>query len=106
MGASPPNPGSRLLTLAAPPATADAQPFVPTTKRASLRPRVREVEALVSALAATGAEITLVDRVRGHVYAGTNVLGRAPDPAPRPRRAPPPPTIAAEPAPTAKSEGP
>jgi hypothetical protein len=53
-----------------------------------------KIEALVGALAAMGADVTLVDRSRGHVYTGANVLARtardAAQPAPRPPQPKPP----------------
>jgi hypothetical protein len=41
------------------------------------RPNIRDVEALVRALSATGAEVVLVDRAHGRVYAGAAVLSTA-----------------------------
>jgi hypothetical protein len=44
------------------------------------KPKLHEVEALVRALAQAGAEVVLVDRARGRVYAGATVLARAKEP--------------------------
>jgi hypothetical protein len=44
------------------------------------KPKLHEVEALVRALAQAGADVVLVDRARGRVYAGATVLARAKEP--------------------------
>jgi hypothetical protein len=66
----------------------------PSAKGSEARPTMSKIEALVGALAAMGADVTLVDRSRGHVYTGANVLARtardAAQPAPRPPQPKPP----------------
>jgi hypothetical protein len=44
------------------------------------QPKLHEVEALVRALAQAGADVVLVDRARGRVYAGATVLARSKEP--------------------------
>jgi hypothetical protein len=70
------------------------------------RPRLSDVEALVGALTAMGADVLLVDRSRGHVYAGANVLARTAREAPPPARVKAPSPQAAPPAPPAPPEAP
>ena len=52
------------------------------------RPRARDVEKLIATLAATGAEVVLVDRSQGRLYAGSAMVSRPARARARPRGAP------------------